>query len=56
MYDVNKKRFEECKCETETERCIYFHPPNIDIVGRCSSEDEVCCGCCREMKKKDVIE
>jgi len=48
---VDKKRFEERKCETEDERCVYFHPP--DVVGLCSSEEQMACGCCREMKKKE---
>ena len=50
---VDKKRFEERKCETEDEICIYFHPP--DNVGLCSSEEQMACGCCREMRKKRRI-
>lgn len=54
MDGVNKKRFELRKCETEDERCIYFHPS--DIIGMCSSEDDLACGCCRDMIKKDKWE
>jgi len=49
---VNKKYFNKMRCETKTLCCRFFHPINdVEIVGLCSSEFELACGCCRDMKK-----